>query len=554
MRWRGWIGGLAVLFCGAVLASSDPAKNIDALLAKEASRDRPGLAVGVYRQGKVVYSRAFGMADLEQDRALTPASQFNVASVSKHFTAFAVLLLVQGGKLGLDDDIRRYLPYVPDFGAKISVRHLIWHTSGLREEGNLFIMAGRAKEDYRRQQQVLNLVEAQRALNFAPGSDHLYCNTNYILLAELVKAVSGQSFREFTSERIFKPLGMTRSFFRDDMHELVPGKANSYKQDAAKGRWLLSLDNHDLLGSIDLFTTAEDLLLWAKNLAHPVVGSPELIKQFVQMGAIDDGTPLEYGYGLTPMSYAGHAGVAHGGSQAEFRSDFNFFPAEDFAVVVLRNSVGEMASIVDAIVREYLGDAGGKPLVPPRAPISVSKRNALVGDYLTEFGPLLSLRVEGDGITSRAGASPERLVTRADGTFDTGDDLRAFNNYYQPVWDRGGRVTEIRGLSGSGRREVTYRRVTVALPSVNDLQELSGSYRSSELDTTYRLAVRDGALTISSLWLTEPVVLRPTVRDQFESSAWWLRSLVFQRDSAGKPTGFVIHAGRVRNVQFQLAP
>ncbi|MBL8267164.1 serine hydrolase domain-containing protein [Steroidobacter sp.] len=537
----------------AVAASSSPAATIDALLDETDWRGRPGLAVGVFHHGKPVYVATRGTADLEHGSPVTARTVFNVASVSKHVTAYAVLLLVRDGKLQLDDDVRKYLPGVPDFGESITIRQLIFHTSGLREEGNLFIMAGRVKEDYRRQQQVLNLVAAQRALNFAPGTDHLYSNTNYVLLAQLVSKVSGRSFRQFTSERIFAPLGMTQSFFRDDIHELIPGKANSYGRDATDRHWRSHLDNHDLLGSINLFTTVHDMLLWAGNLSRPTVGDDALVAQLLEMGRLNDGTALGYGYGLTPVVFAGHEGKGHGGWTAEFRADFNYFPRDDFAVVILRNSNGDTAALNQAIVRAWLGDAGGKPLVPLKATLSAAQIEALEGHYLAAHGPLITLQRSGAdiAITIRSyGLEAATLNARVDGTLDVNDSLRAWNNFLTPLRDPQGRVTALRESNGGGRRDEIYQRVSLVTPSPRELAALAGNYRSDELDITYRIAVEHGRLVVNSLWMTEALPLSPTAQDQFESPEWWLQTVQFKRDANDAVTGFAVHAGRVRNVFF----
>lgn len=548
---------LAALLLGLQVPASSaplsPAEIIDALLAKTDWADRPGVAIGVYHQGKPVYVATRGLADLEQNTLVTPRTVFNVASVSKHVTAFAVLLLVHNGKLKLDDDVRKYLPHVPDFGHSITVRQLIFHTSGLREEGNLFIMAGRSKEDYRRQRQALNLVAAQRALNFSPGTDHLYSNTNYVLLAELVSAVSGRSFRDFTSERIFRPLGMTQSFFRDDIHELIPGKANSYGRNKSDRHWRSHLDNHDLLGSINLFTTVQDMLRWVANMSQPVVGDETLIAQLLEMGSLDDGTSLGYGYGLTPVVYAGHAGVGHGGWTAEFRADFSYFPREDFAIVILRNSNGDTAVLNEAIVTAWLGDAGGKPLVPPTTTMLEAQLDVLVGHYLAPQGPLITLRRSGAGIAATLrsyGMDMVPLNIRVDGTLDISDTLRAWNNFLTPIRDKRGAVTALRESSGGGRRDTLYKRVELAVPSSAELHKLAGRYRSEELDTTYDIRVEQERLLVTSLWMTEPLVLSPVTHDQFESSVWWLQSVQFKRGKNGVVTGLWVHAGRVRNVLF----
>lgn len=199
-------------------------QRVDALFAQFDRRDSPGVAVGIFQNGKVLYCRGYGMADLEQGVAIGPDTIFHVASVSKHFTAFAVALLARDGKLRLDDDVRTYLPYVPDFGSVIRVRHLIHHTSGLRDQWDLFALGGKSFSDVLDTRQVINMISRQRTLNFTPGSATEYSNTGYTLLGEIVHATSGQTLREFTTQRMFQPLGMTHTFFYDDVTEIVPGR------------------------------------------------------------------------------------------------------------------------------------------------------------------------------------------------------------------------------------------------------------------------------------------------------------------------------------------
>jgi CubicO group peptidase (beta-lactamase class C family) len=547
--------GLLLALAECSPAGATPRDTVDMALARTDWANRPGLVVGVHHRGERVYLAARGRADLEQGTVLTPLSVFNIASVSKHLTAFAALLLEREGRLRLDEDVRTYLPWLPDFGHKITVRHLILHTSGLREEGNLFIMAGRTEEDYRRHAQVLSLTAAQTALNFPPGTDHLYTNTNYVLLAQIVANVSGRSFREFARERIFVPLGMTRTFFRDDVREVVPGKANSYAQGSGAQHWRGQVDNDDLLGSSNLFTTAEDMLRWAANFSQPRVGDAALIERFLQMGSLDDGTPLDYGYGLMPARYAGRDAVVHGGKTAEFEADFTYLPREDFAVVTLRNSAGDTQQLVEEIVKAYLGDVGGEPLVPPRAQLGAGELDALEGDYLAPYNSMISLRRSGNALLYTASGSPPQahsLVPRRDGTLDLGDELRAWKIFFTPQPAEGGEVKSFIASLGGGRRSVQYERVTrVGPPTDHELRELAGSYRSAELDVTYRLTVEQGRLVVRSLWLAEGIVLRPMLQDQFDSESWWLRTLEFVRDAKGIPTGFLIHAGRVRNVAFE---
>ncbi len=242
----------------ATATENDLGPKIDALFTEHDAWDRPGLAISVVRDGDLQYARGYGCANLEYDIPITPATVFHVASVSKQFTSFSIVLLAEEGKLALDDDVHKYLPDdVPDFGPTITLRHLMSHTSGIRDQWALLAMAGWRLDDVITREHILKLMRRQQDLNFEPGAEYLYSNMGYTLLAEVVAKVSGQSFREFTAERIFKPLGMTHTHFHDDHEEIVPNRAYSYAPDGdGFHKSVLSYAN---VGATSLFTTAEDL-------------------------------------------------------------------------------------------------------------------------------------------------------------------------------------------------------------------------------------------------------------------------------------------------------
>lgn len=219
----------------------------------------------------------------------------------------------------------------------------------------------------------------------------------------------------------------------------------------------------------------------------------------------------------------------------------------------LHEQLDDTALLNEAIVAAWLGDAGGKSLVPSRAALSPAQIDAMEGHYLASHGPMITLQKSGADIalTIRSyGLDAVPLNARIDGTLDVDDSLRAWNNFLTPIRDEHGAVTALRESNGGGRRGELYRRVSLAMPTSAELQALTGRYRSEELDTTYRVALGDGRLVVTSLWLTEPLTLSPTAHDQFESSAWWLQTVQFQRSKSNAVTGFAVHAGRVRNVLF----
>ncbi len=341
-------------------AGRTPARKIDQLLALFDRPDSPGAAVAVIQDGKTIYKKGFGSAQLEYEIPITPSTIFHVASVSKQFTAFAVAMLADQGKLSLDDDVRKHIPEVPDFGKTITLRHLIHHTSGLRDQWHLLRLAGWNWDDVMTLEHILTIVRNQKELNFDPGEERAYCNTGYTLLAETVARVTGQSFREWTQANIFEPLKMNNTHFHDDHEMLVPNRAYSYypRAEASLG-FRKGVLNYANVGSTSLFTTVEDLAKWSNNFDTAHVGGPSVIKTMLESGGLnDDGQEWSnpaYAFGLYLDEYRGLTAIAHSGGDAGFRSFLIRFPEQHFAVVILSNFANfEPFDVSFAVAELYL--------------------------------------------------------------------------------------------------------------------------------------------------------------------------------------------------------
>ena len=313
-----------------------PTDRIDALFARWDRPDSPGLAVGVIRDGELVYQRDYGMADLDHDIAIGPDTKFFIASMSKQFVAACVHLLAMDGKLSLDDDIRRHAPELPDYGQPITLRHLLCHTSGLREYTALMSLSGlRPLQDYVDNRSILRLLARQRGLNAPPGVEHAYCNSGYVLLAEVVERVSGAPLRDFCRTRIFEPLGMTDTGLDDDFTRIVKRRATSYRP-AADG-FHRFVKSYDVYGDAGLWSTVEDLARWDRNFYDPIVGGPELAARMLEPGRLADGTQLHYASGLAHWRYRGLDALIHGGLAMGFRSQMMRFPAQRATIICLMN-------------------------------------------------------------------------------------------------------------------------------------------------------------------------------------------------------------------------
>ena len=364
---------------------------IDQIFAKWTSSS-PGCAVGVAIGGKPVLLKAYGMADLEHDVRNTPETIFESGSVAKQFTALAVQLLAGDGKLSLDDPVRRYIPELPDYKVPLTIRHMLNHTSGLRDWGSVAGIAGapRTTREYTHGH-VLDIVSRQKSLNFEPGTKWSYSNTGFNLAAIIVSRVSGMSFAEFSKQRIFIPLGMTHTSWRDDHTRIVKGRAIAYSQEG--GEYHIEMPFENVHGNGGLLTTVGDLLIWNENFVNPKVGNAKLLSEMSAAGHFNDGKPLEYGLGLFVHNYRGVANINHSGSTAGYRAHLNRFPESRTSVAVLCNgSNGDATRSANLVSDVFLGDrlkpasvtiaAAPSPALNP--PPSVEQLSVLAGTYWSE--------------------------------------------------------------------------------------------------------------------------------------------------------------------------
>ena len=360
--------------------------------------NKPGASVAVMQDGEIIFSKGYGSANLEYDIPVTPETMFHVASVSKQFTVFAILLLAEEGKLNFDDDIRQYIPEVPDFGHTITLRHLASHTSGMRDQWNLLRMAGWRLDDVITTEHVLKMVAKQKELNFKPGEEFLYSNTGFTLLAEVVARVSGKSFAQFTQERLFTPLNMSNSLFYDAHQKIVSNRAYSYERSG--NGYKKSVLNFSNVGATSLFTTAEDLLKWSANFTEPTVGSPAVIEQMNTLASLNNGETFGGAYGQFISHYKGTKYIQHSGGDAGFRSYFARFPKQNLAIAILNNGADarpwELAlQIADRLIKKNnpppqnaIADAFLESISPKQISDSLELSedilNAFVGHYWYE--------------------------------------------------------------------------------------------------------------------------------------------------------------------------
>jgi CubicO group peptidase (beta-lactamase class C family) len=513
---------------------------VNRVFAPWTATDGPGCAVAVARDGRVVHQNGYGMANLETGTPITPASVFHLASVSKQFTAAAVLLLAREGKLTLDDDIRKHITELPDYGHRITIRHLLNHTSGLRDQWDLLAMArGRFEEDRITEADVLEIVTRQKALNFTPGAEYLYSNTGYTLAGIIVRRVSGKSLRDFAEERFFRPLGMTQTQFQDDYTRVITNRAAGYAR-RATGRWHVSLPNYDTYGATSLFSTVGDLLKWQANMTRPTVGDAAFFAEMQRLPTLTNGDTSAYGLGLAAERYRGVPIVGHGGADAGYRTWLGRYPENGLDIVVLCNASSSNPSALARSVADVFlpASVAASTVAPMPAPVAVAPEvlRSLSGTYVNaKSGAVNYIGLRGDTlIAGRTSGTPFvpiggrrfRVGTQGDVEFLPDGTMRQ----YASGWP--------------ARAPEVWRRVEEVRPTAAELAAYAGTYVSEELGATYTVAAQDSTLVLKTRW-ADDVVVRPAYKDAFVGQV-----LVNFTRTRGRVDGMTFTSGRVRGVRF----
>jgi CubicO group peptidase (beta-lactamase class C family) len=354
-------------------------KKIDAVFARYTSAG-PGCAMGVFQNGKIAFAKGYGLANIEYGVPLTPKTPMIMGSVSKQFTAAAIALLVEQGRISLDDDVHKYVPELADYGKKITIDQLVHHTSGVRDWWALVDAAGMRPDDGYTVADVLALASRQKGLNFEPGAEYNYSNTGYILLGIIVQRATGKTLRQFAAEQIFSPLGMTVSHFHDDHNEPVKGRAFAYSPVASKpGAWTINVWNNDIVGQGGLMTTVEELQKWDENFYTGKVGGKAFLARQLQQGKLNDGKVLSYAFGLQVGTYRGLQMVEHSGSTGGYRTDIARFPSQHTSVVTMCNvSTADAGGMALRVADAVLGSKFTQPVPPAPTRSATAQQQASI--------------------------------------------------------------------------------------------------------------------------------------------------------------------------------
>lgn len=523
--------------------AQDPAERIDSIFAfvKDTT---PGCAVATMRNGTTLFAKGYGLSDLEHRTRITPETPFYLASVSKQFAAAATSLLALDGKVSIDDDVRKHVPEFPSYGKPITIRHLLYHTSGLRDYLSLFDMAGLGdfpitNADF------LAWMQRQRSLNFPTGTQYSYSNSNYVLLSILVERVSGKSLRAFAEERIFAPLGMTRTRFRDDRRMLIPDRALAY-WGTPRG-YLTAVPAFDVVGDGGLFSTVSDLAKWEANWWDPKAGGPAFVALMNTQGTLDDGRTQAYGFGLSKAAYRGDSVVAHGGGYGGYSTFLIRIPKRRFSVAVLCNGVPMGAgALANGVVDVFLGDSLASP-APVAAIAAGEQRRPVAADTAVWRGFTGTWFAESENLVRRIVIQDGKIFYR-----------RAENNQSE-LLPAGPRRFALTGSNGhatfSAKGDsltldlgpdgmVRFRRVSAP---ATDLKAYAGSFTSSDLRETWMVRADSASLVVRG-GRGDSLRVRPAFEDAFEASGFLLR---FVREG-GRVTAMLGSLGeRVRNVRFE---
>lgn len=520
-----------------------PTARIDSVFAAHQGTDRPGCAVSVVQRGRPIFAKGYGMADLAQGIAISPQSVFHVASVSKQFAGMSLVLLARAGRLSLDDEVRRYVPELPAYDRPITIRHLLTHTSGIRDQWNLLMTAGwRLGDDLITEQDVLDIVTRQRTLNFEPGSFYNYSNSGFTLAAVIVKRVTGRSLREFADSALFRPLGMSRTHFHDDNLMIVPGRTRGHT--FREGVWKETVPNYSTVGATSLFTTVEDLARWQNQLASGIVGGREAIAMLATPGVLTSGDTITYALGISRRFYRGVPTLSHSGGDPGYQSHLLHFVRTGSGVAVLCNSSGvanpvRLAELTaDAALADELGPAPGAP--PPQATAQdIAGFEGLYFSDATEGIGRIVVEADGAGwrvgqVTTRlrAAGTPRRfLVGTGPATLELRDD--------RTVW--------LRGTTGESS---VYRRIEDAIPTPAERAQLVGRYYSAEVDAAWEIRASGDTLYLHRRKFS-PAPLTAVFREAYTSQSGFLNFLLRPvRDRGGRVVGLTAGSGRVRAVRF----
>ncbi len=531
--------------------ATEPAKRADQLFYPYSEEGVPGGVVGVIKEGKVVFSKAYGMANLTHDIPYKVNTPTNIGSVSKQFTAMAILLLEQQGKLSLEDDVRKHIPELPDLGQVVTLKNMLNHTNGFREVFNLMPMTGWKGEDILRRQEIIEILKRQEELQAAPGEEYNYNNSAFILLAEIVERISGETFPDWMEENVFAPLGMNSTAVRANPTVIIPGASQGYVLDSAA--YHEAGDLYAAYGAGGIYTTVEDFSKWMANFSNPVLGGEELVTRLVTVDTLNNGDTMTYALGIGVNEFRGLKNYSHGGADIAHRAFAFYFPEINSGVIAMSNNASfNSGSIAFEMAELYFGDEmepeEGEKEETDSTVVTVPEEllQAYAGEYLVPgMGAKLEFKLV-DGVLklSMEGQPEAYLIPLSTSEFRY-EGIVATIEFKT---DEQGEVTG--AVHSQGGQKFQLERVAPYEATVEELQALTGKFFSKELETFYTLEVRDTTLVLL-IRNTKEIELSAVKEDTYKGDIYFIGELLFQRDKSGQVTGFSAANGRTRGIVFE---
>jgi CubicO group peptidase (beta-lactamase class C family) len=531
---------LRMLLSVVAFAQDIPTQKVDQIFAVYDKPGSPGCSLGVIRDRDFIYRKVYGSANLELGVPLSPQSVFYMGSVSKQFTAAAIVLAAEQGYLSLDDNVRRYIPELPDYGHVITLRQMIHQTSGFRDFLTLLHLAGQDVADFNSPEEIFRIVVRQRGLNNIPGDEWIYSNTNYFLLGIVLRRATKKSLSEFAAKNIFQPLGMSHTLFYDDHTLVVPGRVAAYDSaahDTFRVDWSTT---YEIVGGGGLMSTVDDLLLWDRNFYANRLGKGTLVQELQTPGVLNNGNTISYAMGLELGNYRSLPIVDHNGALFGYRTELLRFPEQKFSVICLCNIASAVPeNLARQVADIYLGDRlqPGASALNPSSKGDFPDPAPFAGKYLDPRTHLMYTFTESDGNLMAWGAVLRRI--NANQFYDLGSHVITFESSQGTMHAK----LDIRGetyFSGSRIQELHLDKPV--------LVSYTGQFRSTELDTLYDLSLEKDSLTLRNRD-NPPQKLTPIAKDEFEAGD--LGRLVFERDSGGRVFGFRVFTQEASGIAFK---
>jgi CubicO group peptidase (beta-lactamase class C family) len=532
---------------GVPPAPPEVIRQVDSIFSRWDSQALPGCAVGVSSHEQTVLARAYGMADLEWGIPNSPETIFEGGSLSKQFTSAAIVLLALEGDLSLDDDVRTYIPELPDYGETITIRRLMNHTSGLRDWGSVAALTGWGREQKSHDHgDVLDILSRQTALNYPPGDRYSYTNSGYNLLAMIVDRVSGMPFAQFSEERIFGPLGLAHTQWRDDYRRLVPGRSTAYEV-LRDGRVRINRPIEFVHGNGGILTTVGDLLIWdAAATDGRGLGGQAFVDMMEEQGVLNDGSRIVYASGIRLWTMGNLRVVSHTGSTAGYRAFLGRFPDQGLRVAMLCNaSNAPTRPSGTAVALAFLADEVRLPQRVASVNVPEAELDRLTGLYrerLTGETREITLRrgTLWAGQRQELAALSDREFTPAETALSPGAETVRF------VFDASGGTRPTLRVHSWETIEEVWDPVERVTPTADRLASYVGSYYSPDAAVTFVVSMEGGALTLFR-GPDETWQMVPTYEDGFRAGGMTLR---FHGEDGGV-TGFSLSVERVYDMRFE---